>query len=146
MYWVLGSNIGFHRKLALIKGSQMKWISLLLLILLSGTLLAIPPMPEWIQPDQEKKKTSGSSTVSSRTFVIKLEEQNTIIDQQPVDWDYKPSCASFLKCKFADGKDYDYWPESYVRKSYQRLNLLVEREKRIGIREDVRRAWLLKKR
>ncbi len=76
----------------------MKWISLLLLILFSGTLLAIPPMPEWIQPDQEKKKTSGSSTVSSRTFVIKLEEQNTIIDQQPVDWDYKPSCASFLKC------------------------------------------------
>ena len=78
----------------------MKWISLLLLILFSGTLLAIPPMPEWIQPDQEKKKTSGASTVSSRTFVIKLEEQNTIIDQQPVDWDYKPSCASFLKCKF----------------------------------------------
>ena len=93
----------------------MKWISLLLLILFSGTLMAIPPMPEWIQPDQEKKKPSGSSTVSSRTFVIKLEEQNTIIDQQPVDSDYKPSCASFLKCKFADGKDYDYWPESYVR-------------------------------
>ena len=63
----------------------MKWISLLLLILFSGTLLAIPPMPEWIQPDQEKKKTSGSSTVSSRTFVIKLEEQNTIIDQ-PVSY------------------------------------------------------------
>ena len=84
----------------------MKWIFLLLIILFSGTLLAIPPMPEWIQPDQEKKKPSGSSTVSSRTFVIKLEEQNTIIDQQPVDWDYKPSCASFLKCKFADGKDY----------------------------------------
>ena len=124
----------------------MKWISLLLIIFFSGTLLAIPPMPEWIQPDQEKKKPSGSSTVSSRTFVIKLEEQNTIIDQQPVDWDYKPSCASFLKCKFADGKDYDYWPESYVRKSHKRLNLLVEREKRIGIRENVRKAWLLKKR
>ena len=76
------------------KGSQMNWISLLLLILFSGTLLAIPPMPEWIQPDQEKR-TLRISTVSSRTFVIKLEEQNTIIDQQPVDWDYKPSCKSF---------------------------------------------------
>ncbi|MFL2749622.1 MAG: hypothetical protein ACJ0DI_09135 [bacterium] len=68
----------------------MKWISLLLLILFSGTLLAIPPMPEWIQPDQEKKKPSGSPTVSSRTFVIKLKEQNTIIDQQPVDWITNP--------------------------------------------------------
>ena len=36
--------------------------------------------------------------------------------------------------------------KSYVRKSHQRLNLLVEREKRIGIRENVRKAWLLKKR
>ena len=80
----------------------MKWISLLLIIFFSGTLLAIPPMPEWIQPDQEKKNPSGPSTVSSRTFVIKLEEQNTIIDQQPVDWDYKPSCCLLYTSDAAD--------------------------------------------
>ena len=99
-----------------------------------------------IQPDKDKKKVAGSATVSSRTFMIRLEDQKTIVDEQPVEWDYKPSCASFLKCKFADGKGYDYWSESYVRKSHARLSLLVEREERIGIRDDVRKSWLLKKR
>ena len=124
----------------------MKWIFLTLMISFSGIVMAIPPMPEWIQPDKDKKKIAGPATVSSRTFMIRLEDQKTIVEDQPVEWDYKPSCASFLKCKFADGKGYDYWPESYVRKSHARLSLLVEREKRIGIRDDVRKSWLLKKR
>ena len=78
----------------------MKWIFLTLMISFSGIVMAIPPMPEWIQPDKDKKKVAGPATVSSRTFMIRLEDQKTIVDDQPVEWDYKPSCASFLKCKF----------------------------------------------
>ena len=123
----------------------MKWISLLLLTLYSGMLMAIPPMPEWIQPDKNKKIIEGPQTSESRTFMIRLEKQKTVVDDKSLAWDYKPSCASFLQCKFAEGKGYDYWPESYVRKSHERLSMLVDREKNIGIREDVRKAWLLKK-
>ena len=124
----------------------MKWILLFLLTINSGMLKAIPPMPEWIQPDKDKKLIKGYQMSESRTFMIRLEKQKTVVDDKSLAWDYKPSCASFLHCKFAEGKSYDYWSESYVRKSHERLSMLVDHEKKIGIREDVRKTWLLKKR
>ena len=93
-------------------------------------LFAVPPMPGWVK-SSGKGDLSRTPSGKSTDYRISIMDRNSVVAEtdSPI---YRPRCAYFLGCPASESKEYENWPENYLRRTDDQMTRFVKEEMKMA--------------